>query len=570
VQSHAARSTHGDIKKDTLMSSLASDVKYAFRAIRKQAGVSLIVAVTLALGLGVNATVLGMMDAMLLRPFQFRDYPPLVVLWGTTRGGIEREQVSAADFLDWRAQARSVQQVAAWGWLDATLTGDDDPERVQGFRVSAGFFELLGISPALGRTFTRDEEQPGNHRRAILGDGLWKRRFGGNPSVVGTALLVDGEVFTIVGIAPPKFAFPVGSELWVPLAFTPAQAADRENRPLTVAGKLEAGNSVAAAQAELEIIGRRLSQAYRATNADRGVSVRPLSTAFREDSTVPVVGILQAAAAVVLLVACANIAGLLLARAIDRQRELALRTALGAGRLRIVRQLVLETVMLGLLASIPAILLANFGLDALRASMPAETARFVEGWDNLRVDLRLAAAIPVLAIAVGLIVGLIPALAATRPDVTDALREGDRASVGGVRRQNGRRALVVAEIALALALLIAAGLTLAGGVRLVNQPGGFESEELLTLQIPLPDSKYGGPASRREFASALIAQIEGIPSVQRVGLANILPASGWSPSRSFVVDHDPAPDPSRRPRAGYRAVSADYFDWSINCEKGAA
>jgi putative ABC transport system permease protein len=473
---------------------------------------------------------------------------------------MSREQVSPGNFLDWRTRAKSVEQVAAWAWLDATLTQDGESERVQGFRVSPGFFELLGITPALGRTFTFDEEQPGNHHRAILGDGLWKRRFGANRAIVGTDLLVDGQVFTIVGVAPPGFAFPVGSELWVPLAFTPAQAADRENRPLTVAGKLAAGRTLAAAQAEMEIVSRALSETYPAANAERSVSVRPLSTAFREGSTVPFVGILQAAAALVLLVACANIAGLLLARAIDRQRELALRTALGAGRVRIVRQLVIETVVLGLLASIPAILLAKFGLDALRASIPAETARFVEGWGNLRVDLRLIAAIPALAIGVGLIVGLLPAITATRPDVTDALREGDRGSVGSARRQRWRQALVVAEIALALALLIAAGLTLDGGMRLVDQPGGFDAQGLLTLQIPLPDSKYRAPESRREFASDLTARIEAIPQAQRVALANILPASGWSPARSLVVDHDPEPDPSRRPRAGYRSVSPEYFD----------
>jgi putative ABC transport system permease protein len=557
---HRTRSIVGDIKQETVMSSVGADVKYAVRAIRKRPGASLVVAFTLALGLGVNATVLGMMDALLLRPFQFRDYPRLVVLWETVRGASEREAVAPANFFDWQAHAQSVEQLAAWAWLDATLSGRGEPERVQGFRVSSGFFELLGIVPSLGRTFTRDDERLGSHRRVVLGDGLWKRRFGADPAIVGTDIIVDGEAFTVVGVAPLRFAFPVGSELWVPLAFTPARANDREDRSLTVAGRLASGRSLDDAQAEMDVIGRALSQQYPRTNSDRGVAVRSLSTAFREGSTVPFVGILQVAAGLVLLVACANVAGLLLARAVDRQRELALRTALGAARTRIVRQLVTETMVLGLFSSVLALLLARVGLDALRASIPAETARFVEGWDNLRLDGRLVAAVPALAIGVGLLIGLVPAIAATRTDVTDALREGDRGAIGGVRRQRGRQALVVAEIALALSVLIAAGLTLAGGVRLVNQPGGFDSRGLLTLQIPLPDSKYREPGSSREFASALLAQLEAVPTVQHAALANILPASGWSPSMQFVVDHDPFPDPARRPRSGYRAVSPDYFD----------
>ena len=542
------------------MAVFASDLKFAFRAIRKQPGVSVVVAVTLAIGLGVNATVLGMMDAMLLRPFPFRDYQRLVVLWERPLAGSEREQVARANYLDWRSQARAVEQFTAWAWVDATLTGTGDPERVQGFRVSATFFDLLGIAPALGRTFTPDDEQPGNHRRVVLGDGLWKRRFGANPAIVGTDVLVDGVAHTIVGVAPPRFAFPVGSELWVPLTFTPAQAADREERPLTVAARLADGVSLTAAQAEMDAIARGLAAEYLGTNRERGVLVRPLSTAFREGSTVPFVAILQAASGLVLLVACANVAGLLLARALGRHRELALRTALGASRGRIVRQIVTETVVLGLLAAVVAIPLASMSLDALRTSIPAETARFVEGWDNLGLDIRLVLAIPVLAIGVGLLVGLIPAVAATRTDLTDALKESERGAPGGIRRQRGRRALVVAEIALALALLIAAGLTLAAGIRLTSDRGGFDPQGLLTVQIPLPESKYSEDGARREFATELLARFRAIPGVERAAISNILPASGWSPASSFVVEHDPIVDAARRPRTGFRAISPEFFD----------
>jgi putative ABC transport system permease protein len=545
---------------ETFMSSFASDIKHAFRAIRKQPGASFVVALTLALGLGINATVLGLMDALLLRPFQFRDAERIVVLWEAVHGSGDRETVAPANFLDWRAQAHSVERFVAWAWLDATLTGrGGDPERVQGFRVTSGFFELLGIAPARGRTFSPDDEQPGNHRSVVLGDGLWKRRFGADPSIVGTDIIVDGVAHTVIGIAPPDFAFPVGSELWVPLSFTPQQAADRQTRPLTVAARLAPGQSIAGAQAEMDTIARRLAAEHPLTNDERGVSVRSLATAFRENNVVPFVGILQAAAGLVLIVACANIAGLLLARAVDRQRELAVRTALGASRGRIVRQLVTETVVLGVIASAIAIPIGMWSIDLLRSSIPAESARFVEGWDNLRLDPRLALAIPGLAIVVGLLVGLVPAFAATRKDLADALREGDRAT-GGVGRQRARQALVVAEIALALALLISAGLTLGGGRELASDRGGFDPDGLLTLQIPLPAGRYDDPAARRAFADALLTRVEAIPLVQRAAVANVLPASGWSPSATFVVEHDPDPEVSRRPRAGRRVTSTAFFE----------
>jgi putative ABC transport system permease protein len=439
------------------------DLKYAARTLRRQPGFSLAVALTLALGLGLNATVLGMMDALLLRPFQFSDYQRLAVAWEAPIGTSEREPVSPANYLDWRNQTRHLQRLVAWEGWGATLTGRDEPERLQGFRVSPGFFEVLGINPAAGRSFAASEEQPGNDRSVVIGDGLWRRRFGGDRGVIGRQVLLDGEAYTVIGIAPAGFEFPVGSQVWAPLAFTPERAADRGRRSLTVLGKLAPGRSLADAQAELDIISRRLAREYPDTNRERGVSLRTLSTAFREDSSGSLVGILQLGAGLVLLIACANLAGLLLARAHDRQREIAVRTALGAGRTRIVRQLVSETVLLGLVASALALVLAQIGLDVLRASMPPEIAQHIEGWNNVRLDTRLVLVIPVLAIGLGLLVGLIPAMSASRAVLTDALKEGDRGAAGGFRRQRIRQALVVAEIAFALALLVASGLALNGG-----------------------------------------------------------------------------------------------------------
>ena len=536
------------------------DLKYAARVLAGHPSYALAVSLTLALGLGLNAAVFGMMDALLLRPFQFVDYQRLVVLFETARGSLTHEPAAPATYLAWRQQMRSVERLAAWEGWGATLGHRSEPERLQGFRVSAGFFEILGIEPQVGRVFAVTDEQPGNDKRVIVGDALWKRRFGADPGIVGTELLLDDVAHTIVGIAPPGFDFPVGAEIWAPLAISSERAVDRTNRSLTVVGKLAASTSLDEARAELEVIAQQLATQYPETNAERGVAVRTLSTAFREDMAGSLVAILQLGAGLVLLVACGNLAGLLLARANDRQREVAVRSALGASRMRIVRQLVAETVLLAIVASVLGLFVAHMGLEVLRTAIPADRARYVEGWNNVRLDSRLMVITPALAMLIGLGVGLIPALSATRGRLSEALKDGDRGTTGGVRRQRVRQGLVVAEIAFALTLLVAAGLTLAGGIRIIEAPGGFDARALLTFDIPLPGNRYQDTDVRREFARELVARLAAVPGVERAALANVLPAAGWSPSRPLFVEDAPVHDATRRPAVGYRAVSAEYFE----------
>jgi putative ABC transport system permease protein len=540
------------------MRGILFDLRYAARAIVRQPTYAVAVALTLALGLGLNATVFGMMDALLFRPFQFADYQRLIVAFETPKGSTSREPVAPATFLEWRRQMRSVERLVAWEGWGATLGGGTDPERLQVFRVSPAFFETLGIQPPLGRAFDAMEEQPGQDRRIIIGDTLWKRRFGGDPRIVGTVVLLDDAPHTIVGVAPPGFEFPVFADAWAPLAFTTGRASDRRNRSLTVLGRLADGRSLGDAGAELEVMAMRLAAEYPDTHADRGTTVRSLSTAFRETATGGFVGVLQAGAVLVLLIACANLAGLLLARATDRQREVAVRSALGASRARIVRQLVAEIVLLALVASIVALVCARLGLDLLRSSIPADMARAIEGWNNMRLDWRLVPVIPAFSVLVGLVVGVIPALSATRGRVSDALKEGDRG--GGRRRQRARQVLVVAEMAFALSLLVAAGLALDGGARMIAAPGGFDSGSLLTFNVPLPESRYADPAVRRTFGETLQARLEGISIVQHASLANVLPAAGWSPTRPLQVEGLAVDDVSMRPTPGFRAVSAGYFE----------
>jgi putative ABC transport system permease protein len=535
------------------------DVRNAARALKREPSFALVVALTLALGVGLNATMFGLMDALLLRPFQFRDYERIVVVREARKGASERETVAPANFLDWRSQARSFEMLSAWESWGINLTGGGEAERLQGARVSARFFELIGVRPALGDPPIVDERHPGSDRRVVLSDALWKRRFGGDPGIVGRQIWLDDEAYVVSAIAPPEFAFPVACDIWAPLTFTPQRAVEREQRTLTVIAKLAAGISLRQAREEMDAIAGRLADQYPQTNRDRLVVVESLSEAFREAVTPAIVGILQAAGGLVLLVACANLVGLLLARTIDRRRELAMRAALGAGRMRLVRQLVTETVLLGLLSSALALVVARIGIDVLRATMPADAARYTEGWYNLRLDARLVLVTPVLAIAVGLLVGLFPALSASRGNLTDVLKEGDRGVSPHLGRPRVRQALVVAEIAFALAVLVAAGLILASGARLVTQPGGFEPHRLMTLELSVPEKQYPTPGSRRELADMLLARLQATPGVQHAALSSILPASGWSPSTTIAVEDRPVADESTAPSVGYQLVSPGYF-----------
>jgi predicted permease len=568
VGKHADETRDRDVM--AWLATLLADVRHALRVMRVHPGPTIIIGLTLALGMGVNASVLGIMDGLVFRPYQFRDYQRLVVFWDTRVGGSDKEPVAPANFLDWRAQASNVEQLVAWEAWDVTLTGGTEPERVRGFRVSPGFFELIGETPTIGRSFAADEERPGSDRRVVLSEGFWRRRFGADPAIVGKTTLLDDVAYTIVGVAPPKLDFPMATDVWAPLALSPARAADRKNRSLTVMGRLADGRSLRHAQAEMNVIGRRLETLHPETNRDRGISIRTLSTAFTERAAFVVSGVLETAAGLVLLVACANLAGLLLARSIDRRRELAVRIALGASRSRIVRHLVTETVVVSLIASAVAIACAQIGLGVLKSSVPEDVARYVEGWNNIRLDWAIVPVIPALSIAIGVLVALFPALTALRATSPSSLRESDRGTIGSIPSLRGRQALVVVEIAFALAIIVSAGLMVQSGIRMVNTPGGFDADRLLTLDVSLPERKYPDAAARRRFVGELRDRVQAIPGVEDVALANILPANGWSPTAPVLVEDDLLAnrtargdllgDPTRWPQAGYRGVSDDFFE----------
>jgi putative ABC transport system permease protein len=516
-------------RADSLMRTVGLETRYAIRTLIKRPALSALLVLTLAFGIGTNAAVFAMIDALLLRPYSFSDVDRIVVLSETSRQETDRRETSSpANFLDWKAQVRSVEHVAAFQWWDVNLVGRDEPERVQGFYVSPSFFSALGVQPAIGRAFSTDEDTPGREHRAVIGYGLWQRRFAGDRAIIGQTITLDGEPYEVVGVAPKDFEFPMGSELWAPLAFDAKTAANRTGHYLTVIGRLAAGRSIQDANAELTLLADRLAQTYPEANRGRGARVYTLRDGMQDTALSPILGLWQAAALFVLVIGCTNVANLLLARGNERQR--AVRVAMGASRWRVVRELLIECVMLALAAVPPSLVIAWISLDAIRAGMPAKIARFVPGWSGMQVDARTILVTSALALVAAIVFGTIPALQASRPRLAETLKEGGRAATTGRRRQRLRRALVVAEITLALPLLVASGMGSLGAHRFLYGNQGFNPDGLLTMQVVLPDGKYGHDDPRRTFTNDVVSRLQALPGVQAAAAMNVIPATATIPA----------------------------------------
>jgi putative ABC transport system permease protein len=548
---------------DSIMRTLGLETRYALRSLWKRPGLSALVILTLALGLGANAAIFGMIDALVLRPFTIPDVDRVVMVAETSPqdlSGGPRESVSPANFLDWKRQTEVFERLAGFQWWDVNLAGVDDPERVSGFLVSADFFPVLGVAPALGRAFTAEEETRGRHRRAVLGHRLWQRRFNADPDVIGKVVLLDAEPFEIVGVAPEGFDFPLGAEIWAPLSFDDAAAARRQSRYLSVIARLAPGRSIEDARSQMAVIARRLEDQYPEANRDRGARVWTLVHGMRDVGLGPILSLWQASALFVLLIACANITNLLLARGAERQRELAVRLAIGANRIRLIRELFIESTLLAA-ATVPAALaVAWASIWAVRISMPPQIIRFISGWETLDVDGRLIAFTAVLAMATAIVFGILPAVQASRAPLSEMLKEGGRSTTAGRHRQRLRRALVIAEIALALPLLVAAGLGTLGANRFLNGPQGYDPDGLLTMRAVLPDAPYAAPAVRRRFTADVVEALSHLPGVESAAAINVLPSGDNNSGRALEIDGRPNPDPANPPQVDYRAATPTFFD----------
>jgi putative ABC transport system permease protein len=537
------------------METFFKDLRYGIRSLLKQPAFTLVAVSTLALAIGGNSAMFTVVNAVLLRPLQYPEASRIVVLEGINPPrGITQSNMSIPDFADWQNQNQVFEQMAGFIAGGVLLNNGDETERVHGTAVTADFFTLFRTPALRGRTLQPEDAQTGRDPVAVIGYGLWQRRFGASPSVVGSKVTITGKPTTIVGVMPQGFDYPVQSETWVPLPLDPAKEA-RDNRFISVIGRLKPGATVSQAQAQLDTINQRLAQSYNETNSGWTVKVTSLQDRLVSDVRLSLL-VLLCAVAFVLLIACANIANLLLARATARQKEMAVRTALGASRLRIIRQLLTESLLLSSFGGAFGLLLSFWLIRLLIAVSPANTPRF----DEIRPDTRVFIFTIGLTVLTGLIFGLAPALQASRFDQSEGLKEGSRGNAAGARSNRVRSILMVAEIAMSFMLLVGAGLLIKSFMHLREVKPGFNADNVLTMRISVPPGKFPQGEARKQFFQQAIDRIHSLPGIQSVGTVMSLPLGGdtFNVWRDVIPEGRPAV-PEENIDAAYLSASPEYF-----------
>jgi putative ABC transport system permease protein len=539
------------------MESLLSDVRYAARNLFRRPGFTIIAVITLALGIGANTAIFSAINALLLKPLPFPELDRVVAVWDKLPSrGLQRNEVTVANYLDWQSQTQSFEQLALYRWWSANLTGIDPPERIQGFLVTANFLDTTGMKPIMGRNFLPEENQPGKGAVAVITHSLWQRRFGGDPNILNKTITINSITRTVVGVMPERFNFPKGAEVYAPLPMTPELMKSRGDHSYYVLGRLKPGASIPGAQAELDNITARLEQQFPETNKGWGATIFPIvaDTVRTYDTAL---WIMMGAVGFVLLIACANVANLMLARASGRKKEIALRTALGASRWRIVRQLLTESLIVALIGGALGVLIGFWGIDALRAANPAEASRFAPGWYQLGINAPVLLFTLGLSVVSGIVFGLVPALQASRTNLNDSLKEGGRQTSASSHRL--RSSLVVFEFALSLVLLVGAGLLTRSFLALVKTDPGFNPDHVLTMNLMLPAAKYKDQPARAAFYNDLVQRVKTQPGVESAAVVNYLPLGGANSSDSYLVEGEPEPAPGDENDGRYRVATPDYF-----------
>ena len=536
------------------METLLKDISYGVRSFLKRPGFLVIAVSTLALGIGATTAMFTVVNSVLLRPLQFPGPERIVLLEGVNpRQGITESNMSVPDIADWQQQSQSFEHIAAFVSGSVFLSLSDETERVRATAVSAEFFPLLRTNPIAGRTFQGGDVQPGAEPVVVLSHGLWQRRFGGSTGVLNSQMMLNGRSTTIVGIMPAGFVYPADSEVWVALPLSPATEA-RDNRFVSVVSRLKPGVTLTQAQVEMDTINQRLAQSYGETNSGWSVRLTELRERLVGDVRTSLL-ILLSAVAFVLLIACTNVANLLLARAAYRQKEIAVRTALGASRLRVVRQLLTESVLLSLVSGLIGLALSIWLIKLLIAISPADSPRV----DEIGIDLRVFGFTLGVTVLAGLLFGLFPALQTSRPNLNEMLKDSGRRSDGGGRNRVGSL-LIVSEIALSFILLAGAGLLVKSFLRLREIDPGFNADNVLAMRLSLPPGKYKQGEPRAQIYKQLIDQIKATPGVQSAAAILSLPLSGdtlnvW---RSVIREGRPM-TPDEESNAQHHPITPDYF-----------
>jgi putative ABC transport system permease protein len=542
--------------KTNLLGDLAQDFRYGLRMLLRNPGFTIVAVLALALGIGANSAIFSVVNTVLLRPLPYKNPNRLVMVWeDNSKQGFPRDTPAAANYIDWRDQNHVFEGMAAIVEISFNLTGAGDPERIDGRRVSASLFPLLGVEPQLGRAFRPEEDRPGANHVVIMSHGLWQRRFGSDPGIIGKPINLNGESFTVVGVMPGSFQFPTrADQLWIPIAFDAKEAGQRGNHYLEVIARMKPGTTLPRAQAEMTTIAGRLEQQYPGTNAGIGAVVTPLHEQVVGDIK-PALLVLLGAVALVLLIACANVANLLLARAAVRQKEIALRLAVGASRSRLMRQFLTESVLLSAFGGAFGLLLAVVGLDVLKRFIPPNISQA----QAITIDAKVLIFTVLVSLVTGLVFGLAPATQAANFNLNDSLKESGRDSAAGSRGNRIRGLLVICEVAVSFVLLIGAGLLINSFMRLRSVDPGFHPEKLLTMKIVLPEAHYPDRATRSTFYTELIRRVETVPGVKSAAVATSLPLTDTGNSIGISIEGRPDPGPDHVPIVITRVLSPGYF-----------
>src|ERR1041385_3029161 len=534
------------------MSNILKDILYAIRSLARHPGFSAIAVITLALGIGANTAIFSVVNAVLIRSLPYDDPERIVWLWDT-QPQLATTPTSLPDFLGWKEQNRSFDHLAAFQGGNMFVDAGDGATDTRVGLVTPEMFSVFHVNPILGRIFTDEETLPGRFRVAVLSHSMWQSRFGSDPNISGRTIQLNGGAYTIIGVMPPGFSFPERAELWRPLPIDPAKL-DPGPHYLNVVGRLKSGVTLTQAQADMSTIAARLSQQYKEKNAGHGVKLEPLTKVIVGDVGLALY-VLLGAVGFVLLIACANLANLMLARVGARQKEIAVRTALGASRLRIVRQLLIESTVLAIGGGAIGLLLAFWTVRWI-VSLSADTIPRVH---EINIDPRVAGFTLLLSVMTGVLFGLAPAIQVSRPDLTDALKESGR-STGGPRRNRLRSALVISEVALSLVLLVGAGLMIRSFAKLNQVNPGFQPDRVMTMGVVLLRTRYPENEQVAQGFSQILEQAANAPGVLSAGAISDLPLTGSNISDSFPTKGGPPIPKEAEPSIDYHIIPPRYFE----------
>ncbi len=539
---------------------LLPNLRYAARMLFKSPGFTAVAVLALGLGIGANTAIYSLADVLLLRPLELPDLDRVVTVIGTYKNNRKAfERVAPADYLDFQRQTRTIENLGAAVEASLNLTGDAEPERVAGSRASVSFFKALGARPAQGRIFLDGEDTPGQDRVVILGHTLWAGRFASDPHILNRTIQLEGHGYRVVGVMPKDFRYPPGVDLWIPLAMDANERSLRAAMQYNVVGRLKDGVSVAQANSELEALAERISELDPESHRTRTMRVELLREYVSGNLVADFMAMLMGSVAFVLLIACSNVANLQFARVSLRSKEMAIRSALGASRFRLMRQFLVESILLGILGALLGLLFAYWGIDIMRTGLPAEVRRFLPGWVRLGINAHVLWFTLIAAVAAGITAGIVPAWFGSRADLNETLKDSGRGTSSGLKRHRIRSVLVVGQIVLALVLMVGAGL-IAKGSGLVTDPApGLDPAHALTMRISLPESKYAGQAELAAFQARLLRSIAAIPAVTSAGITTNLPYSGSSNGANFTIEGRDTRENGTSPSAVNACISADYF-----------